>query len=408
MSPVPSYDEELARIYRRELPLLRAALARRTGSVDLADDLVHDAWVEALAHWPREGLPASPGGWLMTTATRKSVDRGRRERTGADKLRLVAALDREVDQVHRPEDRDEDRLALVFGCCDPRLPRDSQVALTLRAVCGLTTAEIAAGFLAPEATMAQRISRAKRLLRESGTRCALPDPDQLGPRLSTVLTVVYLVYNEGYLSSSARVPQRRELRHEALELARLVDRLMPTEPEAAALHALLELHEARAAARFDGWGRLVLLADQDRTRWDPDRIARASELLDRALARRRPGPFQAHAAIAALHATAPAYDATDWPQIGVLYDRLLSWDDTPVLRLNRAIASWHVHGAASALAEVDSLERDLAGYRLWHATRGALLRDLGRDDEARAADQRALELATNTAERELLRERVTG
>ncbi|HEY7718601.1 MAG TPA: DUF6596 domain-containing protein, partial [Pedococcus sp.] len=351
--------------------------------------------------------PASPGGWLMTTAARKAVDRARRARSGDAKLRLVVALDRETETAHRPEDRDEERLALVFGCCDPRLPRDSQVALTLRAVCGLATSEIAAGFLTPEPTMAQRISRAKRLLRESGSRCAVPDPEELGPRLSAVLTVVYLVYNEGYLSSSARVPQRRELRRESLELAHLVDRLMPTEPEAAALHALLELHEARVAARFDGWGRLVLLADQDRTRWDGERIARATEMLDRALARRRPGPFQAHAAIAALHATAPSYDATDWPQIGMLYDRLLSWDDTPVLRLNRAIASWHVHGADSALAEVDALEPQLADYRLWHATRGALLRDLGRDDEARAADQRALELATNTAERELLRARVT-
>ena len=403
MSPVPPYDEELARIYRGELPRLRAALGRRTGSVDLADDLVQDAWVEALDHWPREGIPANPGGWLMTTASRKAVDRVRRERFGAAKLRLVAAL----DGPGASDGGDEDRLALVFGCCDPRLPRDSQVALTLRAVCGLTTAEIAAAFLTPEPTMAQRLSRAKRLLRESGTTCALPEPDELGPRLTAVLTVVYLVYNEGYLSSSARVPQRRELRREALDLAALVDRLMPSEPEAAALHALLELHEARAAARFDGWGRLVLLADQDRSRWDVDRIGRATELLDRALARRRPGPFQAHAAIAALHATAPSYDATDWPQIGVLYDRLLSWDDTPVLRLNRAIASWHVHGAGRALAEVDALEPALATYRLWHATRAALLRDLGRDDDARAADQRALDLATNTAERELLRERVT-
>jgi len=407
VSPVASTDDELARIYRRELPPLRAALARRTGSVDLADDLMQDAWVEALDHWGRSGVPANPGGWLMTTATRKAVDRARRERSGADKLRLVAALEPGRATSDRGVDRDEDRLALVFGCCDPRLPRDSQVALTLRAVCGLTTAEIAAGFLTPEATMAQRISRAKRLLRESGTTCVLPGPDELGPRLSAVLTVVYLVYNEGYLSSSAHVPQRRELRLEALELARLVDRLMPTEPEAAALHCLLELHEARSAARSDGWGRLVLLADQDRGRWDVARIARATDALDRALARRRPGSFQVHAAIAALHATAASYDRTDWPQIGVLYDQLLSWDDTPVLRLNRAIATWHVHGAAPALAEVDALEPALASYRLWHATRAALLRDLGHDDEARAADQRALDLATNTAERELLRARVT-
>jgi len=403
VSSVP-YDEELVRIYREELPRLRAALARRTGSLDLADDLVQDAWVEALDHWPREGVPANPGGWLMTTASRKAVDRARRERAGADKLRLVATL----DGPGAWDDRgDEDLLALVFACCDPRLPRDSQVALTLRAVGGLTTAEIAAGFLTPEPTMAQRLSRAKKLLRDSGTIGTLPEPDELGGRLSAVLSVIYLVYNEGYLSSSARVPQRTELRREALELSRLVDRLMPSEPEAAALHALVELHEARAGARFDGWGRLVVLADQDRSRWDTGRIATATELLDRALARRRPGPFQAHAAIAALHATAPTVEATDWPQIGVLYDQLLAWDDAPVLRLNRAIATWHVHGPERALAEVEELAEALATYRLWHATRAALLRDLGRAEEARAADQRALELATNTAERELLRERVT-
>lgn len=402
VEPRDDLDDELAGIYRTELPRLRAALARRTGSVDLADDLVQDAWVEALDHWPREGLPANPGGWLMTTASRKAVDRARRDRAGADKLRLAAAGTAEGGD----ESADEDRLALVFGCCDPRLPRDSQVALTLRAVCGLTTAEIAAAFLVPEATMAQRISRAKKLLRETGAPCAVPEPDELGPRLTAVLTVVYLVYNEGYLSSTAVVPQRRELRVEALELARLVDRLMPGEPEAAALHVLLELHEARAAARFDGWGRLVLLADQDRTRWDTDRITAATERLDAALLKRRPGPFQAHAAIAALHATAPSYDATDWPQIGALYDRLLDWDDSPVVRLNGAIALWKVRGAAAALAEVDGLAEVLDGYRLFHATRAALLRDLGRDDHARAADRRALDLATNSAERALLRSRV--
>ena len=395
-------DEVLAGIYRTELPRLRAALARRTGSVDLADDLVQDAWVEALDHWPREGVPPNPGGWLMTTASRKAVDRARRDAAGADKLRLAAAGG--PPSAHA--DDDEDRLALVFGCCDPRLPRDSQVALTLRAVCGLTTAEIAAAFLTPEATMAQRITRAKRLLRESGAPVAVPEPDELGPRLSAVLTVVYLVYNEGYLSSSAHVPQRRELRIESLELARLVDRLMPGEPEAAALHALIDLHEARAATRFDGWGRLVLLADQDRSRWDTVRIAVATERLDAALAKRRPGPFQAQAAIAALHATAASYDETDWPQIGMLYDRLAGWDDNPVIRLNGAIALWKVRGAAVALAEVDGLAAELDGYRLFHATRAALLRDLDRDDEARAADRRALDLATNTAERALLRSRV--
>ncbi len=390
---------DLEVIYRRELPALQAALVRRTGSFELAEDLAHDAWLEALEHWAVPGPPANPGGWLMTTALRKAVDRARREQTGRSKLTQLASRPAEPPT-------DEDRLALVFGCCDPQLPVESQVALTLKAVCGLTTAEIAAAFLVSEATLAQRLTRSKRLLKERSIVFEIPDPDELGERLAAVLAVIYLVYNEGYLSSAAEVPQRRELRTDAVVLAGLVDRLMPTEPEAAALLALLHLHEARAHTRFDSEGRLVLLRDQDRSRWDRQLIDEASSRLRQALARRRPGPYQLHAAIAVLHAEATTYDETDWPQIQVLYDGLLSWQDNPVARLNRAIATWHVEGPAVALDEVEALADALQDYRLLHATRAALLDALGRTDEAARAQEAALSLATNVAERDLLARRL--
>jgi RNA polymerase sigma-70 factor (ECF subfamily) len=392
-------DDRLDLIYRTELPRLRGALARRTGSVDLADDLVQDAWVEALRHWPGKGIPDRPGAWLMTTALHKAADRARRADVYATKLRLVAAAPPSPAT-------DDDILGLVFGCCDPRLARDSQVALTLRAVSGLTTREIAAAYLVSEATMAQRISRAKRQLREQQVVFEIPDADALEGRLAAVLRVIYLVYNEGYLASAARVPERAELRHEALQLARLLDRLMPTEPEAAALLSLLELHEARAATRFDGWGRLVLLADQDRSRWDRPAIDRAATRLDRAVARRRPGPLQVQAAIATLHCTAGSARDTDWVQIRLLYDRLLAFGDDPVIRLNRAIATWRVSGPASALVEVDEVATRLDRYRLLHATRALLLTELGRTTEAQLSNERALSLATNPAERALLTERL--
>jgi RNA polymerase sigma-70 factor (ECF subfamily) len=335
----------------------------------------------------------------MTTALHKAADRARRAQTYAGKLRLVTA------SAPAPA-TDDDILGLVFGCCDPRLAQDSQVALTLRAVSGLTTREIAAAYLVPESTMAQRISRAKRQLREQQVVFEIPDADALAERLAAVLRVIYLVYNEGYLASAARVPERAELRREALHLARLLDRLMPTEPEAAALLSLLELHEARAATRFDGWGRIVLLADQDRSRWDRPAIDLAAARLDRAVGRRRPGPLQLQAAIATLHCTATSAADTDWVEIRLLYDRLLAFGDDPVVRLNRAIATWRVRGPAAALVEVDQVADRLDGYRLLHATRALLLAELGRPGEAQQANERALSLATNPAERILLADRL--
>ena len=400
----------LERAYRAEATALRATLARRLGDVGLAEELVQDAFVEALEHWPAEGVPANPGGWLTTTAWHKALDRQRRTKAGREKLALLAVTqDRTSPPDDEPDaDRDDDLLSLIFACCHPALTDDSQVALTLRAVCGLTTGEIAATFLVTEQAMGQRLSRAKRSLREAGVTVAVPDPDELGGRLAAVLAVVYLVFNEGYLASTGRAPARRDLAAQAISLARLLHQLMPREPEVLGLLALLLLHESRAQARFDGWGRLIRLAEQDRSRWDYDLAAEATMLLDRALAFRRPGPYQVQAAIAALHAAASQYEETDWEQIRLLYDRLQSMTPSPVVLLNRAVATRYALGPAEALAEVETLGAELAEYRLFHAVRAELLTTLGRLDEARAANERALALAANPAERELIARRLSS
>jgi len=378
--------QDLDRVYREQAVQLRASLAARIGDVGLAEEAVHDAFAEALEHWPAHGVPPNPGGWLATTARRKAIDRLRRARVGEAKLVLLTASD-------SPEEPDDDLLGLVFACCHPALPRESQIALTLRAVCGLTTAEIAAAHLVGEPTMAQRLTRARRAA--AGLPVRMPDPDELGERLDEVLTVVYLVFNEGYLASAGRTPARRDLAAQAVSLARLLHRLMPTQPEVLGLLALLLLHESRAATRFDGWGRLVRLPDQDRARWDRGLVAEATALLDRAMARHAPGPYQLQAAIAALHAEAPAYEQTDWRQIRLLYDRLDQLAPSPVVRLNRAVATRFAVGADAALAEVDAVAPQLDGYRLLHAVRAELLAALGREDEAGAANERALALAAN-------------
>lgn len=393
---------ELERVYRAEATRIRATLAARIGDVGLAEECVQDAFAEALEHWPSGGVPPNPGGWLATTARRKAIDQLRRRRSGAEKIRLLV-----TDEKAPAGDEDDELLSLVFSCCHPALPRDSQVALTLRAVCGLTTAEIAAAYLASESTMAQRLTRARKTLRTQVGIVGLPDPDELGERLAEVLAVTYLVFNEGYLASAARTPQRRDLAAQAVTLAHTLHRLMPTEPEAMGLLALLLFHESRSATRFDAWGRLVRLQDQDRSRWDGALIDEATAMLERALAMRSPGRYQIEAAIAALHAEAADYDSTDWRQIRVLYDKLDAIAPSPVVRLNRAIATMHVHGPENALDEVDVLRESLDGYRLFHAVRGELLQALGRTDEARHANEQALELATNPAERELLARRLS-
>jgi RNA polymerase sigma factor (sigma-70 family) len=407
---------QLERIYRAEAPRITAALAARTGDVGLAADAVQDAFVEAIEHW-RDGPPPNPGGWLATTARRKAIDRLRRDRAGQEKLALLAATEtwagagprHAADAGHGTDadEADDELLGMIFACCHPALPRESQIALTLRAACGLTTAEIAAAFLAAESAMTQRLLRARKALRAAHADLRVPDPDALEDRLAEVLAVVYLVFNEGYLASAGRQPARRDLAVQAVALARLLHRLMPREPEVLGLLALMLLHESRAATRFDGWGRLVRLADQDRARWDAALIAEATGLLDRALALRVPGPYQVQAAIAALHAEAPGYERTDWPQIRLLYDRLQALAPSPVVLLNRAVATRYVIGPEAALAEISPLAAELDGYRLFHALRAGLLAGLGRDDEARDASERALALAGNPAERELLARRLS-
>ncbi len=310
--------EPLERAYREEATRIRAALAARTGDVGLAEDAVQDAFIEAIEHWPRDGVPANPAGWLATTARRKAVDRLRRDKVGADKMALLAATEAWAcpDQglgagAQAAEDGDgadrrpdDELLSLAFACCHPALTQEAQVALTLRAVCGLTTDQIAAAFLVSEPTMAQRLLRARKTLSGLKAPVTIPDPDHLADRLAQVLAVVYLVFNEGYLASSGRQPARRDLAAQAIALTRTLHRLMPSEPEVLGLLALLLLHESRAKARFDGWGRLIRLKDQDRAKWDRRLAGEAAAYLDRAIALRRAGPYQVQAAIAALHAEA--------------------------------------------------------------------------------------------------------
>ncbi|HET6214752.1 MAG TPA: DUF6596 domain-containing protein, partial [Micromonosporaceae bacterium] len=395
MSERGGAQELLDRTWRAESASMLGVLSRRLGDLDRAAEALQEAASEALKRWPEEGTPDKPAGWLVTTAWRKALDGLRREATGRDKLARLAA---------EPEPRpsDDDRLALIFACCHPSLPVPSQVALTLYAVSGLATEEIAAAFLVPTPTMAQRLVRAKRQLRDRGVRFDQPAPEEYEQRLPAVLSVVYLVFNEGYLATGPDAPQRQELAREALDLARQLAALMPGEPEAAGLAALLELHQARAATRFDAQGRLVLLEDQARDRWDRALIDAAVARLRAATARNRAGPYQVQAGIAAQHALARSYPSTEWGLIRGLYDRLYALQPSPIVLLSRAVATRFTAGPQAALDEVEALASELAGYRLLHATRAELLRALGRTDEAIAATRRALALATNPAERELL------
>jgi RNA polymerase sigma-70 factor (ECF subfamily) len=358
--------------------------------------------VAALRSWPERGVPDDPAGWLLATARHRAIDHWRRQRRYEEKL---AQLVREAPPPERADEVD-DRLRLIFTCCHPALGREAQLALTLRAVIGLTTQQIAHAFLATETTIAQRIVRAKRKIVAAGIAYRVPAAEQLDERLGEVLAVIYLMFNEGYLATTGPSPDRRDLADDAEWLARLVVRLLPAQPEAEGLLALLRLHRARWAARFGPDGRLVLLSEQDRSLWDREAIAAASELLLGAMRRGRPGPYQLQAAIAACHAEAPSWEATDWRQVLLLYDALLRLTPTAVVRLNRAIAVGHGVGPAEALAEVERLEPELRHYHLFHATRAELLRRLGRPVEARAADGRALALTRNPAERRLLEERL--
>ena len=394
----------LTAVFRAEAGHLVARLTRRLGDFDLAEDSVQDAILAALRTWERDGIPRDPAAWLLTTAYRRALDRVRREARHRDKLALLEASTMPADTVSSADDR----LRLLFTCCHPALSREAQVGLTLRAVAGLTTGEIARAFLVPEATMAQRIVRAKRKIVAARIPWRVPEGGEVRDRLDEVLAVLYLLFNEAHLSSGPGAATRPDLGDDAEWLTRLVVGLLPDQPEAIGLLACVVLSRARDAARFDAAGDMVLLQDQDRSRWDPDRIAEGLRLLEAARRLGAPGRFWIQGAIAACHCEAPTWESTDWPQILALYGALRRIDPSPVVRLNRAVALSHVAGPAAALEEVEQLAAELDRYHLWHATRAELLRRFGRDQEARAADARALELTANPAEQRLLRQRLAG
>jgi RNA polymerase sigma factor (sigma-70 family) len=390
-------DAAVAGVFREEAGRLTTAMVRILGNFDIAEEVVQDSLVAALERWPEQGIPDNPAAWLMTTARRRAIDLLRRDRRYSEK---VALLERSTMPAEPTEV--DDRLRLIFTCCHPALAQEAQVALTLRAVAGFTTAEIAAAFLVSEATMAQRIVRAKRKIVAANIPYRVPEGSELPGRVDAVLAVLYLMFNEGYLSRGSQPGMRRDLAEDALWLTSLVTRLMPEQAEVIGLLALMKLHLARSRARFDTAGDMVLLPEQDRTLWDGAAIAEAIELLNRAAALDAPGPYQLQAAIAAVHAEARSWEETDWRQIVALYDALLRLSATPVIRLNRAVAVSHVTGLQVALGEVNDLAIALSEYHLFHATRAELLDELGEKALAREARLRALELCQNPAERALL------
>ncbi len=402
----PEVEAAVAEAFQAEWGRVVATLVRLTGDWDLAEECAQDAFATALERWPRDGIPRRPGAWLTTVARHRAVDRVRRARMGASKTREVAVMATGEEELAPDEDVPDDRLRLMFTCCHPALSFEAQVALTLRTLAGMTTNEIARAFLVPEPTMAQRLVRAKRKIRHAGIPFVVPPPHQLVERTAAVLAVLYLLFNEGYSASSGTDLVRRGLTTEAIRLGRVVCTLMPDEPEALGLLALMLFHDARTAARVDGEGDLVVLAEQDRSLWDGSAIAEGRRRLEAAARLERPGPFQVQAAIAACHVSDEG--GTDWAQIAALYDLLFAMTPSAVVALNRAVAVSMSEGPEAGLALIDRIAPDgeLRDYHLLPAARGDMLRRLGRRSEAAEAYGKAHDLAGTDVERRYLERRL--
>lgn len=409
--------QTIEQVFREESGKITAVLIRLSGSFDWSEEAVQDAFASALATWPKSGMPQNPAAWLMTAARNRLLDFARREQTRTDKedaltywIESTASDFGRPDAIVAAEDDmgyPDDRLRLIFTCCHPSLSQDAQIALTLRTLGGLTTPEIARAFLVPEPTMAQRLVRAKRKIEGAKIPYEVPPAERIPERLAAVMTVLYLIFNEGYATMTGAALVRRELCGEAIRLARILVQLLPNEPEVTGLLALLLLQDSRRETRVDAAGNLVTLEEQDRSRWDRAEIEEGTGLVEQCLRQQRVGPYQLQASIAAVHANAPTASQTDWHEIAMLYRELAALSPSPVVTLNEAVAIAMSHGLERGLAIIDGLSDDLSNYYLFHAARADLLRRLARKTDAAQAYGKALELATNEVERNYLARRLS-